>query len=369
MKVGVISYLCSTHSGSRAPIDLAIALSKYTQVSFYAFSIKSDQTIIKYMQSRGINVCLLNKSSIPLIGSLVDLINLYLLLAKSKNDILTTHSVLSLALACWWSRIPTVGCFYGTQFNVLDERFELPSRLTGILNWPLNLIIYSKSLLLAQLPNRLVSISKYCANEAKRLYWRESMCIYLGNIPPYFPKSSNKSSQKITLLSVSRITPYKQFDLLIEAKKILGIKDVQLVLIGSSPQQKYLKYLRQVADRSTNILIDPPDKILVDYYHRCTIYLSADKYLFFGMPILEAATCGKPTIALDYAAASEMIVHAKTGFVAKDLPGLCHYLKDLIEHPKKSLKMGQQAKIRAKQKFNWQKCAQTYLKVFSSLRS
>lgn len=363
MKIGVVSYICNPHSGARAPIDLAIALSKRHFVTFYAFDFNKDHQIVELMSRAGVKVVLLKKSRTRLMGSLFDIVSFIKIVRRSGHQVLTTHTIVSLLIACWLSGVPIVGCYYGTQFNVLGERFRRQNWLVRWLNRPLNWLVYVKGLVLARLPYRLVAISEYCVNEAAKLYRRRSVCIYLGNSAVNFPKLAVKyrSDQKIRLLTVSRITPYKQFERIIEVKKRLKIA-CELLIVGSSPRSGYLQDLRAICDKDSKVLLNASDLELSGYYSHCDIYLTADKYLFFGLPVLEAAYFGKPAIALEYGAARELIDHGKTGYVAKNDDQMLRYLTKLISDQRLRDRLGRQARIKAED-WSWERCAKEWEKV------
>ena len=84
------------------------------------------------------------------------------------------------------------------------------------------------------------------------------------------------------------------------------------------------------------------------------------------MPILEAASFKLPTVALNNAAAKEVIKNKKTGFVASNLDEFKKYLELLLKNQKLRNSMGTKAAIFAKE-FTWQKTAKEYEKVFVSL--
>ena len=203
------------------------------------------------------------------------------------------------------------------------------------------------------------------SSELKKLYGIRAEFVYLG-APNNKSLPSNKvTNNQVTILSVSRIVPYKGFHNLINIFNKLHIKypNIKLTIIGSSPNHKYLNYLKSIASKNVNFLINASDKILTTNYQLADIYATFDRYMFFGMPILEAASFGIPSVAMNYAAAPEVVQHAKTGFVTENEKEFGEYLKKLIDSPLLRAKMGREAKKRSKG-FSWEKTAQEYEKVF-----
>lgn len=153
----------------------------------------------------------------------------------------------------------------------------------------------------------------------------------------------------VSLLSISRFVPYKGFDRLI---KIVADLPVTLTIAGSRSNPGYLDYLKKISTPKIKFLTDISDRQLINLYSQTDIYLSADRYLFLGLPILEAATFGIPTVTMAYAAAPEVVIHATTGFVANSELEFKHFLRQLVTNIALRQKLGSNAKRHAT-KFSW----------------
>ncbi len=99
---------------------------------------------------------------------------------------------------------------------------------------------------------------------------------------------------------------------------------------------------------------------LAKLYQNCNLYVTCDRYLFFGLPIAEAANFKKPTVALNFAAAKELIETGKTGVVVKSGEEMKKTLKYLINNPEVVEKMGRSAFVKVKKEFSWEKIALEY---------
>ena len=239
-----------------------------------------------------------------------------------------------------------------------------------------------------------IAISHYTAREAEILYNADIPAIYLGanTINAYERKKKNKKYSKVynqipenkekkntqkkpnnpplKVLSVSRITPYKGFHLLIDLVRKVEKKlkrPLHLTIAGSTPSPSYLKFLKSISTSNTEILTNVTDDELSYLYSSCDIYVTCDRYLFFGMPILEAALLNKPSLALDYCAAREIIKHGETGFVARNQREFQAYLAILVNSATLRKEMGQAAKKHALAYFNWQNTAEEYINFFKTL--
>lgn len=369
MKIAIITETLSTHSGSRAPIELAKHLSLSNEITLLAYDFNTEKNLKKDLEKRGIKIILITPYPFPF-GKLLAV--LQSLPHLRTNEIISFHGTLSSFLAAKISGIPIVKTYYGTQLDAYLERF-LPNQKIGLknrlFNWFGNQIILLKEKINFFLATEIIGISKYASNEAKRLYNRKISYIYLGSDLPgsYRPPITNhRSPITTTILSVSRFTPYKGFHQLIEVFKRVSseIPQAKLVLAGSTSNLNYLSYLRKLSKGSNiQIFTNLSDKKLVHLYHKCDLYATCDQYLFFGLPIIEAAALGKPSIALDFCAAKEIIDHEKTGLLAQNLEEFEQSLIFLIKDKKLRTKLGESAKKKTEKDFVWAKTVKEYEEI------
>ncbi len=368
MKIAIVSSVCNTNSGARAPIDLAIALSKTHQVSFFASEQNKNISTYKLMKHNRIEIFLIKPSKIPIIGLFNEMWQLTQLLKNNRPDIICFHGRIHLFFATKITFIPVVLGYHGTQFDVVFERYLKRNIFLSVINFMANLIIYIVTWINVKLADEVVAISKYAANEIQHLYGRKCYFVYNGCSPLHFSKKiklTKKKSKIINILSVSRITPYKQFEKIIYAINNLSNKftNIQLIISGSSPQPKYLEFLKFMHTKRMKIIIEPTDNQLINLYKQCDVYITADRYLFFGMPVLEAATFKKPSLAYNYAAAKEIIIHGKTGYIAKTDREFTEYLQKLIRSDKTQKKMGASA-YQYSLNFSWDQQAAKWINIF-----
>ena len=117
----------------------------------------------------------------------------------------------------------------------------------------------------------------------------------------------------LVLLSVGRLAPEKNLDLVVKAYQALRAaqRPVRLVFAGDGP------YRDELQARC-------PDAVFLgmcDHQTLSTVYPSADLFLFpsltetFGNVTLEALACGTPVLAFDSAAASELVQADRNGWL------------------------------------------------------
>lgn len=361
MNIAVITLAVQQKSGARAPIQLALALRKKGHVvTIYGYSELSDSHTVHYLREQGIEVHLLE--SYTILNHLRSGMQLRKLLVKNNHDFLTLHTIPEWIIAAKTTGIQCVGCYYGTQFGVLKENL-VPTPVSLVFEPLVNAIIYLRSLIIVRIPDKVVAISQFTAHEARRLYGRKIKVIYLGSDHLRKDDTSNtgtknSSGSAMKLLSVSRLTPYKNFELIINTVNRLTANgfDIELDIAGPPSVYKYVQKLSNLATSKIRIHANPTDKELVLLYKQCDVYITADKYLFFGLPVLEAAQFGKPTVALSYAAAREVIHHQVTGYIARDAFEIETYLTKLYNDTRLLKHLGTNAHKFSKS-LNWDRCA------------
>ena len=365
-KIAIVTQSLSAKSGSRVAVELSQHLQKLgNNVSVYAYD--SNQKISRDLALKKINVFKLSKIKSKILSRLIPDYRLTKLLRSQAPDVAILTAFLPSIIAAKLAGIATIRIYMGTQFGAYLEN-KNPNEKVSLLDIVVNKIsdtfIFLSELISARLSGEVVAISNYCAKEMKKLYYQKAKVIYLGgNHLPVTRYQSPKTTYKrpFHLLSVSRITPYKNFHLLIEMVKSEKLrKKVDLTIVGTSIKPKYLSYLKRHASPNVHFKTNVSDRELAKLYASCHAYITCDRYLFFGLPIAEAAFFQKPSIALDYAAAKELIDHGKTGYIAKNLDEFVMFLEKLTIDPKLIQNLGKNAQKKAQKIFNWQRITEQY---------
>jgi len=114
-------------------------------------------------------------------------------------------------------------------------------------------------------------------------------------------------------LIVSRLMPYKNVGSVTEAFE--HMPDKKLVVVGGGPQ---LEQLRHNAPANVQFTGRISDAHLRWYYQHCAA-LIAPAHEDYGLTPLEAATFGKPTLALRYGGYLDTVCDGRTGYHFPDL--------------------------------------------------
>lgn len=142
----------------------------------------------------------------------------------------------------------------------------------------------------AQRPDYMIANSTHIQREIKKYYDRDSAVIFPPIAFDRFQKPANKNLPRHGFVISGRQTPYKRFDLAIEACSELGLP---LRVIGGGPDHERL---RSLAGETVTFLGRAPDHELE------RVFASSEALIFpgiddFGITPVEAMASGTPVIA------------------------------------------------------------------------
>ncbi len=146
--------------------------------------------------------------------------------------------------------------------------------------------------------------SAFVARRIYKVYRRESTVIYPPVDTDWFQCRAEKESFYLT---ASRMVPYKQVQLIVEAFR--EMPDKELIVIGDGPEFHRIKAR---ATANVQILGYQNAEILRDHLQRARAFIFAAEE-DFGIIPLEAQACGTPVIAYEKGGAMETIISGVTG--------------------------------------------------------
>lgn len=184
------------------------------------------------------------------------------------------------------------------------REFGYPSILKKVVPFAMNYIrLWDR--VSAERVNYYIANSQCVANRIKKYYRKDSTIIYPPVDISHFQISDTLEDY---FLIVSRLLPYKRFDIAIQAFKKLGIP---LKIIGEGPDEKRLKKMaRGVAN--IEFLGRLPDNKVGEYFSKCQAFIFPSEE-DFGIVQVEAMASGRPVIAYRAGGALEIIEEGKTG--------------------------------------------------------
>ena len=186
---------------------------------------------------------------------------------------------------------------YRDYFSAKPDWFKsLSFPLIRYLRW------YDK--IVAQRPDRYLTISRTVQERVKRIYGRDSAVVY----PPVEVRESSSSrSDEGFFLIVSRLVSNKRLDIAVDAFNKLGWP---LKIIGTGNLKKTL---RQRAGRNVEFLGYLTDSELSRYYETCrAVVITGEED--FNIVAVEAQAHGKPVVAFGRGGVTETVIPKVTGF-------------------------------------------------------
>lgn len=158
----------------------------------------------------------------------------------------------------------------------------------------------------AQKVDYFIANSVNVQKRVMEIYGRESDIIYPPVDTDIYSVAGGKGDY---FLIVSRLLPYKRLDIAVDAFTEIGLP---LEIVGTGPDEKRLK-----AKAGKNIKFHgwiEDDTVVAALYKECRALIQTGEEDFGIVPI-EAAACGRPTIAFAAGGALESVIDGQTGLL------------------------------------------------------
>jgi len=178
------------------------------------------------------------------------------------------------------------------------------------------------------------------------------------------------------ILSVGTIEPRKNFITLIKAfnliKHNINNFDYKLVIAGQTGWKSEATYReRTISPYREDILFTGrvSDKELVQIYNQAELFVYPSLFEGFGLPPLEAMSCGLPVIASKSSSLKEVVGDAGILVTAGDESELKKWILHVLENEEIKEELKRKSLVQVK-KFSWEETAQKtinlYYKIISS---
>ncbi|MCD1294183.1 hypothetical protein CUJ83_04135 [Methanocella sp. CWC-04] len=176
------------------------------------------------------------------------------------------------------------------------------------------------------------------------------------------------------ILSVARLHPYKGLDHLIRAMSIVKKEcpGAMLYLKGRGPSEKDLKALVSELNLGDSVrFLDKP----LPYENMPLVYSGADVYVQpsviepFGCAVTEAMACGKPTICSRIGGMMDTVEDGVTGYLVAPAnhEEIAEKLIRMVKDRAMLNRMGDNARKRAEEKFDWSVVSKQYLQIIEDI--
>lgn len=176
-------------------------------------------------------------------------------------------------------------------------------------------------------PNQhFISISKNQRRDAPDLPYVAN--VYNGINPENWPLST---SHEDYLLCGGRIIPEKGIKEAIQVAKATGHRLLIIGPVGPGRSQDYFEqYIKPQLDDKILHLGFVEREQMWRYFQKAKAFLTPVQWEEpFGLTTIEAMACGTPVISLKRGAASEIIKHGKTGFLANSISEMVEYVSKI----------------------------------------
>lgn len=139
------------------------------------------------------------------------------------------------------------------------------------------------------------------------------------------------------ILMASRLSKEKNIGLGIKAmrKIIENYPKIGLIIVGSGPEEKKLKFLVENNGLSKNVKFEPWTKDIFSYYKTADLLLLTSNYEGYGLTVVEAMASGCPVLMTDVGCAGEIINDGENGLIRRvgDGVGITSAIVKILSEP------------------------------------
>ena len=207
-----------------------------------------------------------------------------------------------------------------------------------------------------------LTISESAARDLAQLGVPDATVGYLGVVPV---QSDAARSATPRLLYLGRLKKYKRIELLLDA--VEALPDVVLDIAGEGDHRPDL--LADVARRGLSDRVTMhghvSESLKADLYASAWANVTASSAEGWCLTVMEAATCGTPSVAIRIGGLPESIVDGETGLLADDGPGLTAAISRIVSDEALRASLGAAAQARAAE-FTWERTARETLDVLEA---
>lgn len=218
----------------------------------------------------------------------------------------------------------------------------------------------------------IISISESTKNDLIKYFnidQNKIKVIHLGVDQEVFFKANNEYCVHYNnfILYVGSRDGYKNFDIFLRSFSNLKAHNINLVVFGGSNFN--IKEINLI--NSLNILekvfyLDGDEKLLAKLYNSAKMFVYPSLYEGFGLPILEAMSCGCPVIAGKNSSIVEVAGNAAKLIDTNDTEVLTNSMDEILENDELKLSLINLGLKRSKQ-FSWEKCALDTIEAYERL--
>ncbi len=214
----------------------------------------------------------------------------------------------------------------------------------------------------------IITDSQFSKAEIQRFTGAETIdVIPLAADPDLFTPQPSARSEFPFILFVGSPKPHKNLKGLVAAFKMLKT-EVNLVIIGKKKGVNGLENLEKLQGERIQLLHDIPDHRLPHFYRTAELMAFPSFYEGFGLPPLEAMSCGCPVIVSNAGALPEVCGDAAVYVDPHSEAQMASAIDELLQNQDKrralSIKGLEQSK-----RFSWKNAADAHFNIIDRLTS
>ena len=163
-----------------------------------------------------------------------------------------------------------------------------------------------------KLPPFIYTVSQYSAEKIKEIYGKASSIIYNAlESKVFYPRKKERENEDISITIVgSEDFKFKNIGEILEVIRVL--KEKYQIKLNWITQTK-----PTINKEGKEAIINPPQKVIGDVLRDTDIYICNSEYEAFGLPTLEAMTCGAAVITTDTGGMRDFVVDGENALVIK----------------------------------------------------
>ncbi|GEK33602.1 glycosyltransferase family 4 protein [Kurthia sibirica] len=172
----------------------------------------------------------------------------------------------------------------------------------------------------------------------------------------------------LNIMMVARFQTPKRQDLLVDAFAALQIDHAQLLFVGEGKELEKVKLQAEYLCLQDQVHFLGARKDVPQLLTQATIFVLLSDFEGLPLSIIEAMACGLPIVASDVGGVSELITHGENGFlVGKEKNDIHYYLNLLAENRKLREQMGEKARARFVESFQFDKTYKETLEIYEQV--
>jgi glycosyltransferase involved in cell wall biosynthesis len=272
-------------------------------------------------------------------------------------------------------KVDGVFCHQNPEYTILSAPLAKLFR-KKIISWYTHKAVNWRRRLLERLTDKIITVSDKSFRNP--LFPKKVEIVGHGIDINYFinNQSIEKTRDKFKIISIGRISPAKDYEILIKAIEILtkkrNIKNLEVQIIGGpglKEQEKYFERLKQLIkeknlEKCIEFLGPIPHNQILSYYQDCDLFVNMSQTGSVDKAVLEAMACEKLVLTSNEAF-KDILNDERLMFESKDSNDLANKIINLMNlSEKEKQKISQNLRKEVVENHNLDKLVKKILKAY-----